>query len=94
MLMNGSEYFDVISAVKDEIRNAQYRVVVSANRELLTLYWNIGTIINAHKVWGNKSVENLAADIKLDFPDATGYSLNCASVACTNKLVSQYGSDG
>lgn len=63
MLMNGSEYFDVISAVKDEIRNAQYRVVVSANRELLTLYWNIGTIINAHKVWGNKFIENLAADI-------------------------------
>lgn len=27
MLMNGSEYFDVISAVKDEIRIAQYRVV-------------------------------------------------------------------
>ena len=75
MLMNGSEYFDVISAVKDEIRNAQYRVVVSANRELLTLYWNIGTIINAHKVWGNKFIENLAADIKLEFPDVTGYSV-------------------
>lgn len=65
---------ETISAIKSKIKGAQYRAVLGANRELITLYWRIGQVINAHKTWGNKFVENLAADIKLAFPNATGYS--------------------
>ena len=65
----------IVEAVKQEIRTAQYRASVSVNRELLVLYHSIGEVINAHKTWGSKFVENLAADIKLSFPDATGYSV-------------------
>ncbi len=72
--MNQTEYLKTISAIKSEIKSAQYRAMFGANRELITLYWRIGKMINAHKTWGNKFVENLAADIKLEFPDATGYS--------------------
>ena len=75
MLMNQSEYLQMISSIKHEIKNAQYRAVLGANRELILLYWRIGQIINAHKTWGSKFIENLAADIKLEFPDATGYSV-------------------
>ena len=39
------------------------------------LYFNIGRIINEHKAWGNKFIDNLAADIKLEFPNAKGYSV-------------------
>ena len=74
MLMNQAEYLETISAIKSEIKGAQYRAVLGANRELIVLYWRIGQVINAHKTWGNKFVENLAADIKLEFPNATGYS--------------------
>lgn len=74
MLMNQAEYLETISAIKSEIKGAQYRAVLGANRELIMLYWRIGQVINAHKTWGNKFVENLAADIKLEFPTATGYS--------------------
>ena len=74
MLMNQAEYLETISAIKSEIKGAQYRAVLGANRELIMLYWRIGQVINAHKTWGNKFVENLAADIKLEFPSATGYS--------------------
>ena len=35
MLMNQTEYFDVVDRIKSEIRNAQYRATVSANQELL-----------------------------------------------------------
>ena len=31
-------------------------------------------VINAHKTWGSKFIDNLAADIKLSFPNTTGYS--------------------
>ena len=75
MLMNQAEYLETISAVKSEIKSAQYRAVLGANRELITLYWRIGQIIQTHKRWGNKFVENLAADIKLEFPHATGDSV-------------------
>ena len=39
------------------------------------LYHSIGCVINAHKSWGNKFIENLAQDIKLEFPQTTGYSV-------------------
>lgn len=74
MLMNSNEYLHIVESIKQEIRTAQYRAAVSVNRELLVLYHSIGEVINAHKTWGSKFVENLAADIKFSFPDATGYS--------------------
>ena len=75
MLMNANEYLETVEQVKQEIRTAQYRATVSVNRELLVLYHSIGEVINEHKTWGNKFVENLATDIKMSFPDATGYSV-------------------
>ena len=39
------------------------------------LYYNIGCVINAHKSWGSKFVDNLAQDIKMEFPQSTGYSV-------------------
>ena len=75
MLINSNEYLNIVESIKQEIRTAQYRATVSVNRELLVLYHSIGEVINEHKTWGNKFVENLAADIKISFPDATGYSV-------------------
>ena len=74
MLMNNKEYFETIESIKNEIKSAQYKATVSVNRELIMLYYNIGKVINAHKTWGSKFIDNLAADIKLSFPNTTGYS--------------------
>lgn len=73
--MNNNEYLALIDEIKVKIRNAQYRAVLAANSELVALYWNIGKMINQHSVWGNKFIDNLARDIKLDFPNTTGYSV-------------------
>ncbi len=75
MLMNNNEYLDLVQNIKQEIRHAQYRAALSVNKELIGLYYNIGQLINKHKTWGSKFIENLAADIKLSFPDAKGYSV-------------------
>jgi conserved hypothetical protein len=72
--MNNKEYFETIESIKNEIKSAQYKAAVSVNRELIMLYYNIGKVINAHKTWGSKFIDNLAADIKLSFPNTTGYS--------------------
>ena len=42
---------------------------------MILLYHSIGIVINEHKTWGNKFVDNLAKDIKLSFPSATGFSV-------------------
>lgn len=75
MLMNNNEYLEIVEAIRGEIKGAQYKAAVSVNRELIMLYYNIGRVINEHKSWGNKFIDNLAADIKISFPNATGYSV-------------------
>ena len=75
MLINSNEYLEIVKSIRDEIKVAQYKAAVSVNRELIMLYYNIGRVINEHKSWGNKFIDNLAADIKLSFPSATGYSV-------------------
>lgn len=64
MLMNNHEYLDLVQLVKQEIRQAQYKATLSVNRELIVLYHSIGRLINEHKSWGNKFIDNLAADIR------------------------------
>lgn len=75
MLMNSPDYLATIEQIKQEIRVAQYQATLHVNADLLLLYHSIGLVINAHKSWGNKFIENLAKDIKLDFPNAKGYSV-------------------
>ena len=75
MLINNNEYLDIVESIKLEIKSAQYKAAVSVKKELIMLYYNIGRIINEHKTWGNKFIENLAADIRISFPDTKGYSI-------------------
>jgi len=75
MLLNNNEYLDLVQLIKEEIRQAQYKATLSVNKELIMLYYGIGNIINSHKSWGNKFIDNLASDIKLAFPEAKGYSV-------------------
>ena len=75
MLINDEQYLAIIEEIKDRIRSARYKATVEVNRELILLYHAIGTIINRHKSWGNKFIENMATDIKHNFPDARGYSV-------------------
>ena len=75
MLMNSGEYLAIVEQVKREIKTAQYQASVHVNAELILLYHSIGTVINEHKAWGNKFIENLAADIRREFPASKGYSV-------------------
>lgn len=67
MLMNTPEYLSIIENIKSEIKAAQYRATIHANSDLLLLYYDIGTVINEYKTWGNKFIENLSYDIQVTF---------------------------
>ncbi len=75
MLINRTEYLTTVEDIKAEIKKAQYHAAVKVNHELLLLYYRIGTVINTHKVWGNKFIENLARDLQLEYPGSKGYSV-------------------
>lgn len=74
MLMNSGEYLATIEQVKQEIKSAQYQAVLHVNTDLVLLYHSIGCVINEHKAWGSKFIDNLAADLRLEFPNSKGYS--------------------
>jgi predicted nuclease of restriction endonuclease-like (RecB) superfamily len=75
MLINNNKYFKVLEDIKTRIKTAQYKAVLGANKELMELYWNIGTIIIENTKYGAKFIENLSRDIQLDFPDIKGFSV-------------------
>ena len=75
MLINDNSYFQALEDVKARILSAQHRAVLGVNREQIELFWNIGKVIIENTKYGNKFVENLARDIKMDFPNAKGYSV-------------------
>ena len=75
VLMNTPEYLSIIENIKSEIKAAQYRAAVHVNADMLLLYHDIGCVINEHKAWGNKFVDNLATDIRIAFPESKGYSV-------------------
>ena len=73
-IMDINEYKEILSSIKNEILKSQYRAMQVVNVEMIYMYWNIGKIISNNIKWGNKFVDNLAIDLKLEFPDITGFS--------------------
>lgn len=65
----------IIENIKREINATQYRAALHVNTDMLLLYYDIGCVINEHKTWGSKFIDNLAADIRLPFPKSKGYSV-------------------
>jgi predicted nuclease of restriction endonuclease-like (RecB) superfamily len=63
--------------LKERIRSTQIKAALSVNRELVLLYWQIGQEIlqrQQQEGWGAKVIERLARDLRLEFPDVTGFS--------------------
>ena len=70
-------YAALLTEVKQRVRAAQIKAAVSANRELLLLYWDIGrAIVQAQKDkgYGKQVVEMLSTDLKREFPEMAGFT--------------------
>lgn len=70
-----SKYKEILESIKDEILKSQYCAMQIVNKELIFMYWHIGKIILENSEWGNKFVDNLSIDLKLNFPNSTGFSV-------------------
>jgi predicted nuclease of restriction endonuclease-like (RecB) superfamily len=72
-----SAYTALLGEIKERIRSAQYAALKAVNRELISLYWDIGRMIverQQGKTRGRSIVEQLARDLQAAFPGISGFS--------------------
>jgi predicted nuclease of restriction endonuclease-like (RecB) superfamily len=75
--ISGSDYRHLLAEVKERVRSAQYAALKKVNTELVGLYWDIGRMIverQAEEAWGKSVVQQLAGDLRREFPGVTGFS--------------------
>lgn len=68
-LTNINKYKEILMSIKTQVLESQYKAMQIVNSEMILMYWNIGKIISNNIEWGNKFVDNLAIDLKIEFPN-------------------------
>lgn len=74
-----------IHAVGSEIEQAQVRLIVAANAQMLFHYWKMGNYILYHQQlhgWGSKIIKQLAKAIRFNYPEKKGYSERNLTYMC------------
>ncbi len=72
-----ADYAALLAEVKERVRSAQYAALKVVNKELVTLYWDIGRLITSRQAdaaHGAAIAEQLAADLRQEYPGVSGYS--------------------
>jgi predicted nuclease of restriction endonuclease-like (RecB) superfamily len=72
-----SLYPELLGAIKVRVRRAQRKAALSANAEMILMYWDIGRMIAARQKqegWGAGVIPRLAVDLKNELPEEKGFS--------------------
>ena len=70
-------YASLLGDIKTRIARSQTRAALAANKELLTLYWEIGRLIDTRtedEGWGAQVIPRLALDLSRELTQARGFS--------------------
>jgi len=74
-MIQDNEYIQLISQLKDKIRSTQIKAAIAVNSVLIEFYWELGKVINEKEnLWGSKLIEQIAHDLKSEFPAMKGLS--------------------
>ncbi len=71
--LKNNDFTEILSIIS----KAQSRALVSVNREMITMYWEIGRIVSektASDGWGKSTVSSLAAFLQSKIPGSSGFS--------------------
>ena len=66
------DYFADLNKIKETIKHNQNKAMVIVNSAMIMTYYEIGTIINQRKTWGNKYIQKLSEDLK-EYGKGFGY---------------------
>ena len=76
-LQYNQHYKDWLTEIKERIQRARLKAALAANAELIAFYWEMGKDISEkinRASWGAKVIDQLATDLKSEFPDMSGLS--------------------
>ena len=71
-------YVEMLAEIKSQIQTTRIKAATTVNRQLIRLYWEIGkSIVRRQEAegWGKAVVEQLSMDLKGEFPEMTGLSV-------------------
>ena len=69
------DFKDIINDIKQEIKSTQYKVAVQSNISLISMYFRLGKILSDNYKYGNKFIDEVSKDLKIEFPNSTGFSV-------------------
>ena len=72
-----NSYAQLLKTVKEQVRTAQARSFSIVNREMVLLYWKVGSIIGNMQLkegWGKGIIDRLSNDLKNELPQIKGFS--------------------
>ena len=68
------DFKSMMISIKNEIEKTQVLIMSDANKRLIDLYFKLGKIIAENSKWGDRFIETLEHELKLDFPNSKGFS--------------------
>lgn len=68
------DFKNIIQNIKDDIKSTRFRIIENTNVELLNLYLRLGKIIDENSKYGNRFINELSTELKLEFPNMKGLS--------------------
>lgn len=76
-IQNIKEYQDWLKTIKHKVKVARVKAALSANKELIHFYFELGKMISEQQTkatWGDKLLALLSKDLSDEFPDMKGFS--------------------
>jgi len=73
--MLDKSFQEIASNIKNAITRTQLEIMTDANKKLVNLYFNIGKTLEENSNWGNKFIDSLSTQMKIDFPNIKGFSV-------------------
>ena len=74
MTLNNNMYFEILNDIKKTLTTTRNRIVESANKDIILMYYNIGKKLLNNNKWGSSFIDTLAKDLKIEFPNIKGMS--------------------
>lgn len=68
------DFKEIINNIKEDIKSVQIKSAVQVNRNLIMLYFRLGKILYENFSYGNKFIDEISRELKLEYPTSTGYS--------------------
>lgn len=73
--MIDQSFQEIIKNIKKDVNKTQLEIMMNANYNLVNLYYRLGKIISENSNWGNKFIDNVALELKIEYPNQRGFSV-------------------